>query len=356
MRAMRLISEGHPLAERDVDVPPLGPRAARVRVGAAGVCHSDLHLISGAYDLGGGRKLSATGGGAFLPLTPGHEVAGTVEALGEEVDTSRLRVGDPVIVYPWIGCGVCRKCIAGRENLCEGAQRFLGFMRDGGFAESVGVPDAKYLVNAEGLEPAQAATLACSGLTAFTAVRRCAVGSDDLLLVIGAGGVGTTAIQIAKRITGARVVVADVDATKLELAEGLGADAVVDTGRLDAKGVTARIRSLNGGRGADAVIDFVGNPETSALGFRALGRGARMVVVGLAGGSTSVPLPMLPLLGTQIIGNFTGAPSELIELVDLAKRAGVRPVVAGTYPLADVNEVLARLARGEIRGRAALRP
>ena len=194
---MRLIAAGQPLQGMAVETPKPPPGSALVKVEAAGVCHTDIHLISGGYDLGEGKRLSAIGGGALLPLTPGHEIAGRVEALGSGAESSGFKEGDAVVVYPWIGCGVCRKCRSGRENLCEGSPAFLGFQRDGGYAEYVLVPHARYMVHADGMDLPQAATLACSGLTALSAIKKCGAGPDDLLLVVGAGGLGSMAILIA---------------------------------------------------------------------------------------------------------------------------------------------------------------
>ena len=356
MRSMRLVSEGEPLREMEVDPPGVDSRSVLVKVDAEGVCHSDVHLISGSYDLGEGRKLSTTRGGALLPLTPGHEIAGRVAELGGQAEPSGLKKGERVVVYPWIGCGACRKCLSAKENLCEGAPAFLGFMRDGGYSEYVLVPDARYLAPADGVDPSQSATLACSGLTAYTAVRKCGLRPDDLLLVIGAGGLGTAAIQIAKKVTAARVAVADVDDSKLELAAKLGADHTFNTARMDAKEMASKIKGVNQGRGADAIADFVGRPETASMGVRVLGHEGRLVLVGLMGGKLEVPIPMLPLLGTQIVGNFTGALADLLELVDLARRGVIAPVVTESYRLGEANEALARLQRGEIRGRAVLKP
>ncbi|HYA55268.1 MAG TPA: alcohol dehydrogenase catalytic domain-containing protein [Nitrososphaerales archaeon] len=356
MRSMRLMVEGQPLREVSTEVPHLGPRSVLVKVSAAGVCHSDLHLVSGAYDLGEGRTLSATGGGTLLPLTPGHEIAGILEELGTEADARGFRRGDQVIVYPWIGCGSCRKCLAGRENMCEGRPAFLGFMQDGGYADYVLVPDARYLIRSDGIEAAQAATLACSGLTAFSAIRRCSLHTDDFLLVIGAGGLGTAAIQIAAKTTGARVAVADLDDTRLGLATRLGAEHTFNTAKLDAKEIVSGVRALNGGRGADAVIDFVGKPATVSLGLRLLGHEGRLVLVGLMGGGLQLSLPILPLLGAQILGSFTGSLSDLAELAQLTRRGGVAPVVTAVYRLEEANEVLSKLEHGEIQGRAVLKP
>ena len=354
MRAMRLTAAGGQLEATSVEIPSPGPGSALVRVEAAGVCHTDIHLISGGYDLGEGKKLSSTGGGALLPLTPGHEIAGRIEALGE--GPSGYKPGDEVLVYPWIGCGNCRKCRSGKENLCEGVPGFLGFQKDGGYAEYVLVPHSRYLAHVQGMDLPQAATLACSGLTAFSAVKKCGLGPDDLLLVVGAGGLGSTAIQVAKKTTSARVAVADVDEPKLRLASSLGADFTFNTRDADAKALLSEVRGLNQGRGADAVIDFVGKPATLSLGLRLLGHEGRLILVGLAGGAAQLPLPILPLYGTQIRGNFTGTLAELNELIGLARSGAIAPVVTGSYGLEEANGVLAKLERGEIGGRAVLVP
>ena len=356
MKAMRLVAEGAPLRSMSVELPPASGRSAIVKVSAEGVCHSDLTLISGAYDLGEGRKLTTTGGGSLLPFTPGHEVAGTVEALGSDAEGTALKPGDSVVVYPWIGCGRCKRCLLGRENQCEGAQRFLGFMRDGGYAEYVLVPDARYLVKTEGIGAPQSAPLACAGITALSSIRKCQLEPNDLLLVIGAGGVGSTAIQIAKKTTKARVGVADVDDSRLEQASRLGADHVFNTATTDPKALASELRKANNGKGPDAVVDYVGNPRTASLAFRLLGHEGRLVLVGLAGGGMTIPLPMLPILGAEIVGNFTGTLDQLHEMVDLAQRGEVMPVVSSSFPLDEANEVLARLEHGEIKGRAVLIP
>ena len=356
MRVMKLVTEGRDLQPMSVAVPSVTAGSALVKVRAAGVCHSDLHLISGAYDLGEGRKLSTTSGGTVLPLTPGHEVAGSIEALGEGLEPSGWKEGDPVVVYPWIGCGACRKCVAGRENQCEGSQRFLGFMRDGGYAEYVFVPDVRYLVRAEGIEPARAAPLGCAGITALSSIRKCQLGPQDLVVLIGAGGVGTTALQIVKKTTHARVAVADIDDARLERASQLGADYLLNTAKTDVKELQLQVKQANAGRAADAVVDYVGTPRTATLGLRLLGHEGRLVLVGLVGGAMSLPLPVLPVLGIELLGNFTGTLGQLNEMVELARQGTVVPVVSRSYPLEEANDVLRRLEHGEISGRAVLVP
>ncbi|HXW95278.1 MAG TPA: alcohol dehydrogenase catalytic domain-containing protein [Nitrososphaerales archaeon] len=353
---MRLVAGGQPLEEMSVETPSPVPGSVLIKVKAAGVCHTDIHLVSGGYELGEGKRLPAIGGGTLLPLTPGHEIAGEVAALGNGSDSSGFHEGDQVVVYPWIGCGACRKCRSGRENLCEGSPKFLGFQKDGGYAEYTLVPQARYLLHAEVMDLPHAATLSCSGLTAFSAIKKCRLEPDDLLLIVGAGGLGLTAVQIAKKTTRARIAVADIDDSKLQLASSLGADWTFNTLNADSKALLAKVRDLNQGKGADAVVDFVGKPSTTSLGLRLLGHEGRLVLVGLLGGAAQVPLPILPLYGTQIIGNFTGTLAELADLIEMVKNEVVMPLVSGCYRLEEANEVLTKLERGEIKGRAVLVP
>jgi propanol-preferring alcohol dehydrogenase len=352
---MRLVEYGAPLSLQEVEAP----RAADgvlVKVVAAGVCHTDIHVISGSYDLGDNNQLRMADRGVRLPMTPGHEIAGEVVDLGVHAGKTTVREGDRVVAFPWLGCGTCRKCNAGYENLCEVKPGSLGIFRDGGYAEYVFVPNPRYLVPAAGLRAEEAAPLGCSGLTAYSALNKCRLDSEELLVIIGAGGLGTTAIQLAARTTGAKVVVLDIDETKLSLASRLGAEQTLNTSGMDKKAVVDAVKKGNGGRGADAVIDFVGNPGSSGIGFDLLTKQGRLVLVGLFGGAASFPLPMFPLRGAQVIGSFTGTLTELSELVQLAANGVVTPVVSGRYKLEEANEVLQKLGRGEVSGRAILRP
>lgn len=356
MRAMRLFEFGSPLKLDEVELPRPAGDGVLVKVVASGVCHTDIHVTSGSYDLGEGKLLKMAERGIPLPLTPGHEIAGEVVEAGPGVGSS-VREGDRVVVFPWLGCGTCRKCAAGFENLCEVKPASLGIFKDGGYAEYVSVPHHRYLIPAGGLRAEEAAPLACSGLTAYSALNRCRVESEDLLVIIGAGGVGSSAIQLASRTTSAKVVVIDVDDSKLELASRLGAEHTFNmNGFPDRKSAIDAVKAVNGGRGADAVIDFVGNPQTSGLGFELLTRQGRLVLVGLFGGAASFALPLFPLRGAQVTGSFTGTLTELSELVQLAGNGVLRPVVSGKYRLEEANSVLEKLSRGEISGRAVLRP
>lgn len=347
---MRLVSDGKPLELLvSTDLPRPAKGEALVKVDYCGVCHTDLHLIEGSYNLGNGKKIPT---GLHLPVTLGHEISGTIEDISPD---AKLRKGDRVVVYPWIGCGSCRKCVTALENLCEGKPRFLGVFLDGGYSDYVLVPDARYLESAEDIDPKQAAPL-CSGLTAFSSVRKCNLGQDDTLLIIGAGGLGTIAVQIAKKSTSPRVAVADIDDSKLDLAKKLGADYVFNSAKTPEREITAQLKAITpNSRGVDAAIDFVGIPATTSLGFRSIGKGGTLVVVGLTGGTAELPLALFPLRGVQVLGNFTGTLKDLANLVDIAKKGLVSPVVSEVYPLEDANAALDKLNRGEARGRILLK-
>lgn len=359
MKASRIIEWGKPLQIRDVDQPTVTGRGALVRVTAAGVCHTDVHLIEGSYDLGEGKKLSMAERGISLPITPGHEIAGSIVELSPDAKRvqNQMSEGDDIVVYPWLGCGLCRKCRAGLENICEAKPQSLGIFQDGGYAEYVLVPDVRYLVPLHGkIDPTHAAPLACSGLTALSAVKRSRVKASELLLVIGAGGLGTSAIQIAKKTTGARVVALDVDNEKLDLARKIGADEGINTKNLSRREIISKVRELNDGLPADAAIDFVGTPTTSVLGFDLIGRGGRLVIVGLFGGEGKFGLPVFPLKSVEVSGNFTGTIEDLEEMVKLVSRGAINPVVSETAHLEDSNEVIQKLITGKIQGRAVLIP
>ena len=351
---MQFVAAGKPLELRHLETPKTVGRGVLVKVEVAGVCHSDIHLISGYYDLGNGKRLSTTDRGIRLPVTLGHEISGKVAEIGTEAETDLIN-GDSVIVYPWLGCGSCRKCKTGKENQCEVKPNSIGIFQDGGYAEYVLVPDAKYLINSKGLDPSQSAPLACSGITAYSAVKKCELGPNDFLVIIGVGGLGSTALQLVKKTTKARVAVLDIDDTKLALAAKLGADHVLNTRDLTRKDAVSGTRAFNSGLSADGVIDFVGNPTTTSLGFQLLGREGRLVLVGLFGGSVELPLPLFPLRGAGILGNFTGTLQDLIELTEFARKGLVSPIVSQTFELEEVNLALEKLEQGKIEGRAVIK-
>ena len=349
MRSWQIVDWGKPLEPRDyADPQPQGGQVL-MKVDACGVCHTDLHLHEGFFDLGGGEALRVADRGVKLPFTMGHEVVGTVLAAGP--DAEGVAPGDRRIVYPWIGCGQCEVCRKGQELLCL-KPRIVGTWKDGGYSDRVIVPDARYLVDFDGIPEGLAATYACSGLTAYSAVRKVGeLGPDDSLLLIGAGGVGLSTLHIARAITRARLIVADVDPAKRALAEREGA-VVIDNA---AEGALAKVRELGGG-GVSAAIDHVGRPTTARFGIEALRKGGTMVVVGLYGDRLTIPVPWLPLRMLTLRGSFTGTLDELKELVALARAGRIPPIPVQDRPIAEVNAVLDDLRKGRVAGRVVLRP
>lgn len=355
MKAMQMVEPARPLVLRDVDLPRPDGRAVLVRVEVCGVCHTDIHLVAGFYDLGEGRKMILQDRGVVLPLTLGHEIAGKVEAFGEKATDSGFKTGDPVVVYPWVGCGSCKNCTSGYENMCEAKPRSLGIFVDGGYSEYVLVPGVRYLVATQGISLSQAGPLACSGITSLSAVKKTGAGPGSLLAVIGVGGLGSTAIQLAKA-TGARIVALDIHEMQLELASKSGADQVVNTSEMAPEAVASSVKRLSDGKGVDAVVDFVGSRDTFSAGFRMLAKGGRLVSVGLFGGSAQFPLPIFVQRGIELAGSFTGTPADLMELVKLVRGGVVSPVVSEVLALEDVNLALDRLRAGGVRGRILVSP
>lgn len=336
-----------PVVEPPVDLPDQG---VRLRVLASGVCHTDVHTWEGSYDLGGGRKLDLSAR-VRLPLTLGHEIAGTVVACGDSAD--RRWLGRRAVVYPWIGCGACEACAAGRDPFCA-KPRYLGIDAHGGFAEHVNVPHERYLVPIDRLQPGQAAPLACSGLTAWSALGKVApLGPREPLLLIGAGGVGLAAMGQARARVQAPVTVADLYDDKLDAARALGA---VHTVRTDDHAAALQALQQAAPTGFAAVIDFVGSPQTFELAWSVLRKGGTLVVVGLFGGEARFPLPMLPARSLTVRGSYVGSLQEMHALVAAAESGAVALPPLTPRPLAQAHACLCDLRAGRGIGRFVLLP
>ena len=351
MLSYRLERFGAPLIEQHEKTPSPGEAEVVLAVGSCGVCHSDVHLADGYFDLGNGNRIGLAGSVA-PPRTLGHEIAGTVVAIGSAV--RGVAVGDRRVVYPWIGCGRCAMCVAGDEHLCA-QSRAIGVNVDGGFADHVVVPDAKYLFEYGPLSEEQACTYACSGLTAFSALKKvagCFAGGDGRLLIIGAGGVGLSGIRMAARLGLPAPIVAEVDPAKWDIAREAGAAEVIDP---KADGAGRALMKATGG-GVAAAIDFVGAGETFAFGFGALRKGATLVSVGLFGGATSISPAMISLKAVRLIGSYVGSPAEMGELMAMARGASLPELPIAPVPLAAASATLDALKEGRIRGRAILKP
>jgi propanol-preferring alcohol dehydrogenase len=350
MKAARILKPKEPLAIQDLSTPRPRSTQVLVKVQSTGVCHSDLHLWEGGYAGPAGVFMKVEDRGVKFPLTPGHEVAGTIESLGE--DAEGFNVGDNVLVYPWIGDGICPACRVGEENLCD-KPRSIGVYQDGGYAEHVLVPHYRYLVNIEGQDPASVASLACSGLTAYGAVKNANAKPAESLVIVGAGGLGLMGVQLAKALTNTTITVLDLDDKRLEGAKKLGADHVVNSKTADP---VKEIKELTHGLGADVIIDFVNASKTVATDIDMLRKRGRLVLVGLFGGSVELNLALMPLRALKIIGSYTGKYADLVELVALAKKNVVKSIVSRKFKLDEANDALSQLKEGKIIGRAVISP
>jgi alcohol dehydrogenase/propanol-preferring alcohol dehydrogenase len=350
MRSYRMVDFGAPLQAVEARTPePMGTQVL-LRVRAAGVCHSDLHIWEGGYDLGFGRRMSLKDRGIQVPLTLGHETVGEVVAAGPEA--RGVRPGDVRLIYPWIGCRSCPVCLRGDENLCA-KPRFLGVYCDGGYADHIVVPDAKYLIDLDGLDPVSAAPLACSGVTTYGALQKLAdVFPTEPILVIGAGGLGLMCLSILKALDGKGAIVVDIDARKRRAALDCGALAAVD-GR-DPQALAEIARAA--GDPVRGVIDLVGSPETAALGFDVLPKGGKLVIVGLFGGGAPWALPLIPIKAATIQGSYVGNLEELRELVGLARTGAIPAIPIVPRPLEEASAALDDLREGKLVGRAVLTP
>ncbi|MEK0318103.1 MAG: alcohol dehydrogenase [Nitrosopumilus sp.] len=358
MKAARIVEPNKPLEVSELETPKPSGNEVIVKVKAAGVCHSDLHLWEGGYDLGDGTFLKVTDRGVKYPITPGHEIVGTVSEVGNDV--KGVSVGDDVLVYPWIGEGECPACKAGNENLCD-APKSIGLFQDGGYAENVKVPHYKYLAKISGLDLDAATSLACSGLTAYNAVKKANANSPEYLVIIGAGGLGLMAIQLAKAITKAKIICIDNDDKKFETAKKMGADFVVNTNVIGSistgtGGPVEKIISICNGKGADSVIDFVNAPQTVKTALAVLRKRGNLVLVGLFGGSINISLVTIPLKSLTIQGAYTGNYNDMVELIDLAKKGVIKPVISKRYSIDEANEALENLKARKIIGRAVINP
>jgi len=344
MKAYQLTAWQTPPQLREVEVPEPGPGEVLLKVGGAGACHSDLHLMEWPE---GQMNFD-------LPFTLGHENAGWVEAVGAGVKD--LEVGEAVAVYgPW-GCGRCRACRRSAENYCERQAEIGAFGGglglDGGMAEYMLVPDARLLLPLGDLDPRDAAPLSDAALTPYHAVKR----SLDLLVpgstavVIGVGGLGHMAVQILRALSPARVIAVDTSAEKLRLARDVGAEEAVMAG----EGAAEAIDDATAGRGAELVVDMVGSDDTLALSAQIVRFESHLTVVGLAGGNFQFGFGALPF-ECQLAIPYWGSAVELMEVLDLARAGKIRAHVE-RFPLDRVEDAYEKMRGGTLDGRAVICP
>jgi D-arabinose 1-dehydrogenase-like Zn-dependent alcohol dehydrogenase len=349
LRRQSLMAYEAPLRETIVECPRPQGTEVLVRITHCGVCHSDLHIRDGYFVLGEGKKLDVRAG-RTLPFTLGHEIAGVVEQAGPAAEG--VAPGSSVAVYPWIGCGECAACRRQEENICA-APRHLGINVDGGFATRVIVPNPRYLLGHAPLPAAFAATLMCSGLTAYAALKRL-VGAAKLgpVLLVGMGGVGMMGLALARNLYGEAPLVADVDAAKRAAALVAGAAHAFDPN--DAGARKALLASTGGG--VYGACDFVGSDRSLAFAIGALAKGGKAVVTGLFGGSFAFPVAMFALKAMAIEGIQTGTLAEAREVLDLARDRNFNFPPVRERPLVEAQAALDELQAGNIVGRMVLTP
>jgi alcohol dehydrogenase, propanol-preferring len=343
MKAFQFVELQKAAELREVKVPEPGPGQVLIKIGGAGACHSDLHIL----------ETPANTPGIPLPFTLGHENAGWVERLGS--GATGFKVGDPVIVYgPW-GCGRCANCRVGMENYCQNPERGKagGLGRDGGMANFMIVPSTRFLLPLGKLDPRDAAPLTDAALTSYHAVKRSIhlLGPGSTAVVIGAGGLGQMAIQVLKALSGAATVVAvDTSPAKLETAKKMGADEALVSGDDAVK----RIKDITHGQGANLVLDMVGvNPtlKMAAQISRVLGH---VTIVGLGGGALPVNFHS-PAKECSVASPYWGSITELMEVVSLAQAGKIKMLVE-QFPLERATEAYHLLHDGKIQGRAVILP
>ncbi|WP_424814394.1 alcohol dehydrogenase [Roseococcus sp. YIM B11640] len=350
MRAWAVTELGKPLKEIELPTPEPQGDEVLLEVTHAGVCHSDLHIWEGEYDLGQRGKLRMTDRGVKLPLALGHEIVGRVVKWGPGAEGKGLEKGQIRLVFPWVGCGTCARCARGEENLCAVKSRSLGVYQNGGYATHVLSSHYKHLIPIDGLDPALAATYACSGVTVYSAIRKLMpMGAEEPIVVVGAGGLGLNAIAILKALGHKRICAVDIDATKLEAAKKQGATDTVLAGADTAK----RIVEACGGP-VLGIIDLVNGSKTAADAFDAMGKGGKLVQVGLFGGEMNIPLPLMPIRAITIQGSYVGSLPELHEVVKLAQDGKVPAIPITLEKMANADAALHRLKDGKVTGRTIL--
>lgn len=352
MKAFAVLSPDSPeIVEIDLKEPSPESHEVLVDLTHSGVCHSDVHIRLGGFDLGSAGFLTINALGNSYPIVMGHEMAGIVAAVGDEV--TDVAVGDAVVIYPWLGCGSCTACESGNENSCPNVTNALGISQPGGYAERVLVPHDRYVVPLEGLDPAWGAVLTCSGITAYSAAST-ALPEDpeDPVVVIGAGGVGFMAIATLSALGHRNIVVVDRNDSNFERAIELGAR---KTGVTSDSTTPEELTNLVGAAPA-VIIDFVNSGATASLAYASLRTAGTLVQVGLFGGEVTLPTALTALRQIRMIGKYVGGLDDLHQVIKLARDGKLPkiPLLEAEMSLDAVTEALDGLENGTSRGRTVL--
>ncbi len=349
MRAWAVVKNEAPLEEIELPTPEPQGTEVLLETTYCGVCHSDLHIWEGRYDLGGGKVMNLTDRGLTLPIAMGHEIVGRVVKLGPQA--TGVKVGDIRIVFPWVGCGTCAACLADEDNMCL-TPKSLGVYQHGGYATHVVAPHPRHLVDPGNVDHAVAATYACSGITVFSAIKKVMpLPADEPIVLVGAGGLGLNAIAVLRAMKHRNIVVVDISAEKRAAAEAAGATKTVDG---SGEGVTKRIIQACGAQPI-AIIDLVNGTASARFAYDALRKGGKLVQVGLFGGELMLSLPLMPIRALTVQGSYVGNVKELRELVAIAQSGELPALPVTTVPQRDADSALMRLRDGKVTGRLVLK-
>lgn len=338
MKAVRYHGPGQPLRLEELARPSLQPGHVLVRVTAAGICHTELHFISGLLNLG------------VAPITLGHEAVGIIEEIG--IGVTEFKGGERVIAYYYVGCGLCEHCQRGDENLCGKLRAEYGFISDGGFAEYMAVPARNAVPLPSDISDVAAAPIGCGVTTAIHALKIARLQRDDTVLVYGVGTVGFGLVQLA-RLSGAKVVAVGRSAEKLELAQELGANEVIDASK---QSVSERVAEITSGRGTDIVFELVATRETMEESVKSLSKRGRLVFIGYSPDSFTIHPIQLIITEAMVSGSVGNTLEELRQAVQLVGEGKIRTVIDRTLPLSNFQEGIEALQRGEAVGRVILQP
>ncbi|MEM2760218.1 MAG: NAD(P)-dependent alcohol dehydrogenase [Nitrososphaerales archaeon] len=334
-RAARFHRVGQPLKLENMEKPSVGAYEVLLKVRAAGMCHSDIHVIDGVIT-------------SSPPVTLGHEIAGEVEEVGNNV--KNFKRGDKALVHFLSPCGSCRYCLEGNGMICENlfTRPCYGFSADGGYADYCKV-DSERLLHLKDIPLDFAATLGCAGITAYHAIKSVGrVSLADNVAIYGVGGVGMYALQIAK-LSGANVIAIGRNEEKLKMAESLGADYIINASTSKIKD---EIRKITDGSGVDVMIDFVVNDESIKNSSGSLANGGKIVLVGVSNRPISLSPQIFMLKEFSLVGSLVGNKNELMELIGLAESGKLQSTVTRKFELDEINHALESLRRGEIIGRS----
>ena len=321
-----------------------------IKVTAAGLCHSDLHIKKGYMDLGEHGKLTFSKRGAVLPMTLGHEIAGTVERVGSLVQN--VKIGQQVLVFPWVGCGKCLACLDNRESDCE-SMRIIGLKQNGGFASHCLIENESLLIDIDGLDPSEIVSHACAGLTVYNALEKLDPLRDhEWLAIIGCGGLGLNAISIATAMGFKNIIALDIDPQKLETAKTMGANKTFNNSQSNGSDKLRQITK----NCLMAIIDTHGSTNSANIAVRALAKAGTYLVVGQAGGDFKIPLIWLPQKAMTVRGSHVGNSSQLRKLVNMVRKKKIKQIPIERRSLSQINQAFADLESGKVNGRVVFNP